>query len=92
MKIPKRIELFKDCEQELSYFVGGAKNNEEALKYFEIEYPEMKGVFLLPEIQEVSMYKCLDCGSYWVSDDVCGECGEFRLSRKGKEYYHLLKI
>lgn len=36
----------------------------------------------IDELQQVAMHKCLDCGSYWTGDDVCGECGEARLSRR----------
>lgn len=87
MKTPKRIKVFRDIEMHGNFFVEGAKNNEEAMKYLEFEYPETKGQFLLKDVQEVTMHKCLDCESYWVSDDVCGECGEMRLSNRCKYAY-----
>lgn len=70
-----------------NFFVEGAHDNAEAIKYLEIEYPETKGVFLQKDVQEVTMHECLDCRSYWVSDDVCGECGEMRLSKRCKYAY-----
>ncbi len=43
----------------------------------------------IDDMELTTSYKCLDCGSFWISDDVCGECGEFRLSKRPIPTYYL---
>jgi ribosomal protein L32 len=88
MKIPKRIKVFEDIENRGYYIVEGANSPEEALKYLALEYPETKDIFKAEQGKSVRMYKCLDCESYWISEDVCGECGEYRLSKKSRQAYY----
>lgn len=88
----KKIEVFRDMEDSDSYFVYGTEDAGTARVYLEIEYPETKNIFSLINAKEVRMSKCLDCGSWWTGDNTCGECGEFRLSRRGRYYWQFSKL
>lgn len=84
----KKIEIgvLKDRENPNSFFVEGIEENNglTALAELEKEYPEIKGFFNVQDGEFVPMQDCLDCGSGWVTsdDEICGECGEYRLSKK----------
>jgi DNA-directed RNA polymerase subunit RPC12/RpoP len=84
----KNIEVFEDMEEKGHYLVYGTRGVMEAMIALEFEYPETKGIFKPKDARECTSYKCLDCGSHWISDDVCGECGEYRLSKKGRELFY----
>lgn len=87
----KHKEVFEDIEQEGNFLVYGARGVMEAILFLEREYPETRKVFAASDGREVATYKCLDCGSYWISDDVCGECGEYRLSKRAKYCFYFEK-
>ena len=90
--IGKGIDVFNDYEMRGSFFVEGAKDQEEALehleKYLVLDGPDYIGHFKPEDAELHEMAMCLDCRSWWVHDDcICGECGEDRLSKKYKEVY-----
>lgn len=90
--VGKGIDIFPDYEMRGSFFVEGAQGPVEALLHLEnylvLDGPEYKGIFKPKDARLCEMSKCLDCDSWWVTDDsVCGECGEYRLSKKYKEVY-----
>lgn len=87
----KQIEVFRDVENSGSFLVYNAKDKKEALLTLEFEYPEVKGEFKIKDIKDTFSYKCLDCLSYWISEDVCGECGEDRLSKKAIQVFYFIK-
>lgn len=73
--------IFRDMENQNTWFILGCQGREEARKVVLKEFPDQ--LFNNHNrLVEVQMRKCLDCGSYWVSDDICGECGEDRLSKR----------
>lgn len=45
--------------------------------------------YFIDDLKEVVMRPCLDCNSSWVSDDVCGDCGEHRLSKRSYKAWTL---
>jgi hypothetical protein len=79
-------EILSDMEDRNNYFVLGCRDKTEALKLIKKEMFN-KGNLTISELSEVVMKKCLDCGSSWVSDDVCGECGEDRLGKREKRAF-----
>ncbi len=83
----RKIEVYPNVENKDEYFVEGAKGEVSALMYLEIEYPEVKGRFKPKDAHMVFMSKCLDCETYWTNEDVCGDCGESRLSKRAKPAY-----
>lgn len=85
----KGAESFEDSENRGNYFVWGVKGPMEALMVLGIHYPETKDKFKPKDAKEAYLRKCLDCDSYWVSEDVCGECGEYRLSKREKFCYYV---
>lgn len=38
--------------------------------------------YVIDNLQQVEMRKCLDCGSFWSDSNECGECGEQRMSKR----------
>jgi len=88
----KGMCAFQDYENKGSYFVEGATGETSALLFLEVEYPECAGEFKPKDARLVEMAMCLDCHSWWVGDDqLCGECGEDRLSKKYKDVYWFMK-
>lgn len=87
----KEISVYPNVEDRKEYFVEGATGENSALMYLESEYPEIKGRFTPKDARLVHMSICLDCNSYWINDDVCGECGEYRLSKRYHEAYFFRK-
>jgi hypothetical protein len=88
----KKLEIYRDCEDSDSYFVEGVDGEVSALMQIEINYPEAKGVFKPKDGRLVLMSKCLDCESWWINeDDLCGECGEPRLSKRAHHAYYFTK-
>lgn len=85
----KKPEASEDVEISGNYYALYCKNREEAWRVVIEDYPEAVQSYTIDSFEEVIMYKCLDCNSMWVSDDVCGECGEFRLSKKQIPAYYL---
>lgn len=80
---------FEDCENKGNYFVLGVKGPMEALMLLGIHYPETKDKFKPKDAKEAYLRKCLDCESYWMSEDMCGDCGEYRLSKREKSCYYV---
>lgn len=87
----KQISVYPNVENKNEYFVEGATGENSALMYLESEYPEVKGKFTPKNARIVFMSVCLDCKSNWINDDVCGECGEYRLSKRQKQAYFFTK-
>lgn len=87
----KNIEVYEDIEEKGSYLVYGSKNMADAVKALSLEYSESVGKINIEQSKYVASYKCLDCESYWTSDDVCGECGEYRLSKRAKWCWYFQK-
>lgn len=85
----KIINVFEDVENLGNWYITYTKDKEKAWKQAIFDYPEITKQFTIDDMEEVIMYKCLDCESYWVSDDVCGECGEYRLSKRQTPSYHI---
>lgn len=83
----KKIEVYPNVEDRDEFFVEGATGENSALMYLELEYPEVKGKFKPRNAKLVFMSKCLDCESFWTNEDVCGECGEYRLSKRQHPAY-----
>lgn len=84
-----KIEVFEDKENRGSYFIQGATGELSALALLEREYPEIKGLFLPKHARSVFLSKCLDCESFWINEDeICGDCGEMRLSKRQKHAYY----
>jgi hypothetical protein len=87
----KQSVAFK-CVEGTGYFAENCKTREEAFELIRGEHPDGEDNDFdrtADELNEVIMYPCLDCKSSWVSDDVCGECGEYRLSKRGKAVWYL---
>lgn len=88
----KEIRAYEDIENSGAYIVENAKGEVSALIHLEIEYPETKGKFVPKDGKFVHMRACLDCASIWVDDEgICGECGEYRLSKKVTPAYWFIK-
>lgn len=87
----KGADSFEDCENKGSYFVWGVKGPLEALMVLSIHWPETKDMFTPKDVHDGFLRKCLDCDSMWMSEDVCGECGEYRLSKREKPCYYVSK-
>lgn len=87
----KEISVYPNVEDRKEIFVEGATGENSALMYLEVDYPELKGKFKPKDARVVFLSRCLDCNSYWINDDVCGECGEYRLSKKQKSTYFFTK-
>lgn len=86
-----KIKIYPNVEDRREIFVEGATGENSALMYLESEYPELKGKFTPKDGKIVFLSICLDCESYWINDDVCGECGEYRLSKRQKQAYFFTK-
>lgn len=87
----KKISIYPNVEDKNEYFVEGVSGECEALMILESEYPEIKGKFKPKNARVVYLSKCLDCESYWINEDVCGDCGEYRLSKRQHEAYYFSK-
>lgn len=87
----KTKEAFLSLDSRSDILVYGCKTESEASEEAKQEYPEL---FDADEdmhftITDTVSYKCLDCLSRWISDDVCGECGEYRLSKRAEQVYFI---
>jgi len=86
------IEVFPDRENQGGFLVFGSNEDMyEAMKAIGEYDEEYKDYFAAEDCTFSTCYECLDCGSYWISDDVCGECGEYRLSKRGRECWYITK-
>lgn len=91
MSKKKETQVFEDCENPGSYLISYFKNREDAWKCALKEYPEIAIKYTIDDMQLTHTNKCLDCLSSWIGDDLCGECGEPRLSRINVPTYYLHK-
>lgn len=85
----KEIEIFPNWEMEDELIIVGKCTAEDALELAKKEYPETSSIYEVDCVHPVEMHRCLDCGSLWISDDVCGECGEPRLSKRILTGWHI---
>lgn len=88
IKTPKHVETFENTDERGEYFVT-AKNVQpvSAYEYLCIDYPHCRNKYTVENAHLIRMRECLDCKSSWIGDE-CGNCGEARLSKREKEYYH----
>jgi hypothetical protein len=86
----KKTSIFTDLENPDCFIASGQKNKAEVLKDLFGDYPETVGNYTEDSIKHAIMYKCLDCESYWISDDVCGDCGEYRLSKRAIPCWYVI--
>lgn len=87
----RKTEVFESSEMQGDYYIQFAKDKNEAWEVAIAEYPQILENYKKEDLQIDTMYRCLDCQSYWISDDVCGECGEYRLSKVKIPVYKLEK-
>lgn len=86
----KLPNVWKCCEG-TGYFAENYKIKEEAFEAIlgEIMLEEEDIERTADNLEKVFLRKCLDCESYWTGDDVCGECGQMRLSKRGHWAWYL---
>ena len=81
------------CIENTGYFAENCKTKEEAWELIQCEAPDAEDddfPYTIADLQQVEMRPCLDCGTAWATDDnVCGECGEPRLSKRGYLAWYL---
>ena len=89
LKNSKTISVYPDYETAGTFFIEGVKDAVEALAELEKEMEDYKGVWRSEDAKLVNLHRCIDCEMEWTHDGdyVCGECGEYRLSKKYKEVY-----
>ncbi len=80
---------YESWEDAGSYLISYFSSKEDAWHCVIGEFPEIMEDYEIDDMELTTSYKCLDCGSFWISDDVCGECGEFRLSKRPIPTYYL---
>lgn len=86
----KIIDIFPNTDQPNELIVNGKCTAQEALNLAIKEYPEEATLYTIENVHPVKMQKCLDDGflnvtiaeNVCISDDVCSECGEYRLSKR----------
>lgn len=91
MKNKKQPTSYR-CLEGTGYFAENCETKEQAWELILEEHPDSDDADFdrtIDELKQVWMRPCLDCQSAWVSDDVCGECGEPRLSKRGYFVWYL---
>ena len=86
----KNIDIYPNTDQPDELLVQGKCTAQEALDLAKKEYPVEATLYTIKNVQPIKMQKCLDDGylnvtvaeGCCISDDVCGECGEYRLSKR----------
>jgi len=85
----KKVEVVEDMENEGDYLISYFSDKQNAWEGAIKEFPEIEEVYTIEDMVLTNMYKCLDCGSFWISESECGECGELRLSKIAIPVYYL---
>jgi len=88
----KKKPITYKCIEGTGYFAENCTTKEEAWELILGELPDSEHDDFdrtIDELQEVIMRPCIDCRSAWTGDDVCGECGEHRLSKRGYYAWYL---
>lgn len=81
----KKQPVAFQCSENTGYFAENCATREEAFDLIRAEHPDGEDAdfsFTAEDLKEVKMRQCIDCHSAWTGDDVCGECGESRLSKR----------
>jgi len=88
----KKMPSAYRCIENTGYFAENCKTKEEAWELIQGEMPDSEDddfPYTIANLEEVEFRPCLDCHSAWTGDDVCGDCGEARLSKRGYLAWYL---
>lgn len=83
LKNSKHLVCYQEYDR-TGWYVEGASNLKEAAEYLNNKYlDEDQGVYKESDGRIARLHKCLDCDMAWEhsGDYMCGECGEYRLSK-----------
>lgn len=86
----KQPTSYRCCEG-TGYFAENC-TREEAFELISADHPDGEDEdfqYTAEDLKEVTMRPCKDCGSSWTGDDICGECGEDRLSKRSYRAWYL---